>query len=86
MSALVSTFDRSAAHISKPIEPRLIPLIDLHGNLLTATENQWNQRRLAGLYGTGATAVYFYVKDATTTIRQLTLSRFECDLAAQLTG
>ena len=75
ISTLVSNFDRNAARFLKPIAPRLIPLIDLQGSALTATENQWNQRRLAGLYGTTATAVYFYVKDATTTIRQLTLSR-----------
>jgi hypothetical protein len=75
ISNLVSSFDKSAARFLKPIAPRLIPLIDLQGDALAATENQWNQRRLAGLYGSGANATYFYVKDATTTTRQLTLSR-----------
>jgi hypothetical protein len=74
ISNLVASFDKSAARFLKPIAPRLIPLIDLQGNALTATERQWNARRLAGLYR-GANATYFYVKDATTTIRQLTLSR-----------
>ncbi len=74
LSNLISAFDQGAARFLKPIAPRLIPLVDLQGNALAATENQWNQRRLAGLY-TGSNATYFYVKDATTTIRQLTLSR-----------
>ncbi len=75
ISRVVSAFDQGSARFLKPIAPRLIPLIDLQGNALEATESQWNQRRLAGLYGSSATAGYFYVKDATTTIRQLTLSR-----------
>ena len=74
LSNLISAFDQGAARFLKPIAPRLIPLVDLQGNALAATENQWNQRRLAALY-TGSNATYFYVKDATMTIRQLTLSR-----------
>jgi hypothetical protein len=74
LSNLISAFDRGAARFLKPVAPRLIRLVDLQGDALAATENQWNQRRLAGLY-TGSNATYFYVKDATTTIRQLTLSR-----------
>jgi len=75
ISRMVSNFDRSAARLLRPIAPRLIRLINLQGNALVDTESQWNQRRLAGLYGTSATAMYFYVKDSTTTVRQLTLSR-----------
>ena len=74
LSNLISAFDRGAARFLRPIAPRLIPLVDLQGTALEATESQWNQRRLAGLY-TGINATYFYVKDATTTIRQMTLSR-----------
>ena len=60
----------------RPIAPRLIPLIDLQGNALIATETQWNQRRIAGFYGSdNGTGAYYYLKDATTTVRQLTESR-----------
>jgi len=60
------------------VSPPLVRLLELQGTALKDTEQQWNVRREARLYT--ATPVvgevpYSYLKDATTTIRQLTLSR-----------
>jgi hypothetical protein len=74
----VASFETRVARRYGRSAPGLVRLVDLQGTALTDTEAQWNVRRSAGLYPATPTAglvPYFYLSDATTTIRRLTLSR-----------
>jgi hypothetical protein len=78
VGSVVSSFDHSVARRFGRVAPGLVRLLDLQGTALTSTEEQWNARRSAGLYPASPTAglvPYFYLSDATTTVRRLTVSR-----------
>jgi hypothetical protein len=78
VASQVASFETQVARRYSRAAPGLVRLVDLQGTALTDTEQQWNVRRSAGLYPATPTAglvPYFYLSDATTTVRRLTLSR-----------
>lgn len=80
LTALVGSFESQVAQQYARVSPRLVNLVDLQASALESTERQWNQQLIVGLFNGSppyapAVVPYNYLKNASTTVIQLTMSR-----------